>query len=99
MAASFSVALVPLAPLVALPPRLVAAAASCACLIGGAALGVARVRAGEPRGLFDCTDHGAGVTHRGDVDLRHCVGRDRVGLGQQPALGIGARPRDLRNWL
>ena len=49
MAASFSVALVPLAPLVALPPRLVAAAASCACLIGGAALGVARVRAGEPR--------------------------------------------------
>ena len=33
--------------LVALPPRLVAA--SCACLIGGAALGVARVRAGQPR--------------------------------------------------
>lgn len=44
-----ALALVPFAPLLALPPRLVAAAASCACLLGGAALGVARVRAGEPR--------------------------------------------------
>lgn len=44
-----AISLVPFAPLLALPPRLVAAAASCACLLGGAALGVARVRAGEPR--------------------------------------------------
>ena len=44
-----ALALFPFAPLLALPPRLVAAAASCACLLGGAALGVARVRAGEPR--------------------------------------------------
>lgn len=46
---SLSIALVPFAPLLALPPRIVAAAASCACLLGGAALGVARVRAREPR--------------------------------------------------
>jgi len=49
MATLISIALVPFAPLLSLPSKLVAAAAACACLLGGAALGVAKVRAGEPR--------------------------------------------------
>lgn len=49
MTTLISIALVPFAPLLSLPPKLVATAASCACLLGGAALGVAKVRAGQPR--------------------------------------------------
>lgn len=59
---SLSIALVPFAPLLALPPRMVAAAASCACLLGGAALGVARVRAA---GTESCRGRDRDLCRRG----------------------------------